>query len=571
MQDITLSALSTTSLPSAILADGMIVMSIAKPILLTLSFAAYLRFVARFESDARMFNLPVVAWNFAYLAAALLALASVLLIPIFWIGWILALGVLIGTMFAYMNYRNARVPAGREYKLSFDAFAKVMAARKIASAERAASVLFSRPNGSKEPVPQKEDATLTTYLALESVLVGPIGARASRVDVVSGQAGVGVSMLVDGVRTKCESLTPELGNAAIDMLKRIAGLDVADRRRRQSGSCTVEGGGGKTKLSVTTFGSSTGQTIRIDFDREARLGKAFETIGLAPAQLLALREFEIPAKRIGVILVSAPAGQGLTTLGIALISRHDAYTSNIKTLERELVYRVEGADHKMFAPEPGSDDYAAMLTRMIRRDPDVVLAADVSEAGSAKAAALAGMASPLVYVLIPADSMATTIATWMQSVGDPKFATRCLTAVIHQRLIRTLCPNCKSPFTPAPEQAKKLGIPSGKEIELFRPSGKVQVKNRIEDCPVCQGVGYFGQTGVFEVLTLDDEGRKLLAENDFRTAYARGIREQKMIQLQEAALYKARDGSTSLEEVQRIFAPKQSSNPASVKASPTKA
>ena len=90
MQDITLSALSTTSLPSAILADGMIVMSIAKPILLTLSFAAYLRFVARFESDARMFNLPVVAWNFAYLAAALLALASVLLIPIFWIGWILA-------------------------------------------------------------------------------------------------------------------------------------------------------------------------------------------------------------------------------------------------------------------------------------------------------------------------------------------------------------------------------------------------------------------------------------------------------------------------------------------------
>ena len=97
------------------------------------------------------------------------------------------------------------------------------------------------------------------------------------------------------------------------------------------------------------------------------------------------------------------------------------------------------------------------------------------------------------------------------------------------------------------------------------------MKNRIEDCPVCQGVGYFGQTGVFEVLTLDDEGRKLLAENDFRTAYARGIREQKMIQLQEAALYKARDGSTSLEEVQRIFAPKQSSNPASVKASPTKA
>jgi len=138
--------------------------------------------------------------------------------------------------------------------------------------------------------------------------------------------------------------------------------------------------------------------------------------------------------------------------------------------------------------------------------------------------------------------------------------------VIHQRLMRTLCPNCKSPFTPAPEQAKKLGIPAGKQIELFRPSGKVQVKNRVEDCPVCQGTGYFGQAGILEVLSLDDEGRRLLSENDFRTAYARAVREQKMIQLQEAALLKVRDGVTSLEEVQRVFAPKQAAGAPAQKA-----
>jgi type II secretory ATPase GspE/PulE/Tfp pilus assembly ATPase PilB-like protein len=141
-------------------------------------------------------------------------------------------------------------------------------------------------------------------------------------------------------------------------------------------------------------------------------------------------------------------------------------------------------------------------------------------------------------------------------------ATRCLSGVVHQRVMRTLCPNCKSPFTPAPEQAKKLGIAAGKEVQLFRPSGKVQVKNRIEDCPVCQGTSYFGQTGVFEVMSLDDEGRRLLSENDFRTAYARAVREQKMMQLQEAALLKVRTGDTSLEEVQRIFAPKQAAGAA---------
>ena len=261
--------------------------------------------------------------------------------------------------------------------------------------------------------------------------------------------------------------------------------------------------------------------------------------------------------RKGVILVTTPAGQGLTTLAYALIGRHDAYTSNVKTLEREVQFRVEGVDHKKFEPEAGVEDFGAMLTKIIRRDPDVVLCGDISEPGSAKAAALMGMESPLVYVLVPADSMATAIAMWMQSVGDPKMATRCLSGVVHQRVMRTLCPNCKSPFTPAPEQAKKLGIAAGKEVQLFRPSGKVQVKNRIEDCPVCQGTSYFGQTGVFEVMSLDDEGRRLLSENDFRTAYARAVREQKMMQLQEAALLKVRTGDTSLEEVQRIFAPKQ--------------
>jgi type II secretory ATPase GspE/PulE/Tfp pilus assembly ATPase PilB-like protein len=145
----------------------------------------------------------------------------------------------------------------------------------------------------------------------------------------------------------------------------------------------------------------------------------------------------------------------------------------------------------------------------------------------------------------------------MQSVGDAKAASKGLSAVVHQRLLRSLCPNCKSPFTPAPEQAKKLGVPPGKTIEIFRPSGKIQVKNRVEDCPVCQGTGYFGQVGIFEVVTLDNDARKLLADGDFKGVVARAIREQRMIQLQEAALLKVREGTTSLEEVQRIFAPKQ--------------
>ncbi|MBI1304270.1 MAG: hypothetical protein GC172_10870 [Phycisphaera sp.] len=546
-----------TMTATLMLANAPILMSIAKPILLVATFVVYMRYVARFEADARMYTLPVLPWNFAFVGAAIVALATAVLIPIFFIGLPVAILILGGTMYAYWKFRDARVPEGRQFRFGGDKLAKAMAARRQAAADRAASVIFTRAGGAKEPVPQKEDPALGIYLALERVVVEPMIARASRVDLVSSQQGVAVSMLVDGVRTKREPLPPDMGNAVIDLVKRLAGLDVNDRRRRQTGACSVAGESGQSALTVTSIGSSGGQTVRIDFDRESRLGKSIDTLGLAPSQLETLRALEDPAKRVGIVLVSTPPGQGLTTLGFSLIARHDAYTSNIKTLERELVYRVEGVEHKAFAPEPGIEDYATALTKILRRDPDVVLAADISEPGSAKAATLMGLERPLVYVMMPAESMAQSVANWMQAVGDAKLATRGLSAIVHQRLIRQLCPNCKSPFTPTPEQAKKLGIPSGKQVELFRPSGKIQVKNRIEDCPVCQGTAYFGQIGIFEVMPLDAEARKYLAENDFRSAYARAVRDFKMIQLQEAALLKVREGLTSLEEVQRVFAPKQ--------------
>ncbi|MFM7133878.1 MAG: ATPase, T2SS/T4P/T4SS family [Planctomycetota bacterium] len=547
---------------SALLAEAPILMSIAKPLLTVAIFVPYMRYVAKFEPDARFFNLPVAAWNFGFIGAGVAALACVLFIPIFWVGWPLAAVLMASTMFAYWKFRDARVPERARFSLGGEGIARALEARKKASAEKAATVLFTRADGAKEPVPQKEDPALPVYIALESLLVAPVEARASRVDLVAAQGGVSVSMVVDGLRVKRDPLPLDVGNAAIDLLKRIAGLDVADRRRRQAGACKMDGPGGSTTLNVTTIGSSSGQSIRIDFDREQRVVKPIDSLGLEPKQLEALRTFEDIGLRRGVIIVSAPPGQGLTTLGYALIARHDAYTSNIKTLEREQLTRVEGVDHAVFAPQPGAEDYAAMLTKIIRRDPDVVLAADISEPGSAKAATTMGMQSPLVYVLIPSDSASAAVATWLQSVGDPKTAAKSLSGVVHQRTLRTLCPNCKAPFTPAPEQAKKLGIPSGKQVELYRPSGKVQVKNRIEDCPVCQGSAYFGQTGIFEVLALDDEARKMLAEGDFRAVLARAVRDQRMIQLQEAALLKVREGLTSLEEVQRVFAPKQQTAPA---------
>ena len=115
--------------PAAILAEAQILMSIAKPIMLVAIFVPYMRFVAKFEADARRFTLPVAKINAVLIGVAILSLIACILIPIFWIGWVLALGMMVGTMYGYWKYRDPRVPEGERFKLGGEGFAKAMEAR----------------------------------------------------------------------------------------------------------------------------------------------------------------------------------------------------------------------------------------------------------------------------------------------------------------------------------------------------------------------------------------------------------------------------------------------------------
>jgi type II secretory ATPase GspE/PulE/Tfp pilus assembly ATPase PilB-like protein len=151
-------------------------------------------------------------------------------------------------------------------------------------------------------------------------------------------------------------------------------------------------------------------------------------------------------------------------------------------------------------------------------------------------------------------------------VGDLKSATRPLRAVVNQRLLRKLCPNCRQAYQPSAEQLKKLSLPAKNVTELFRPGGKVQVKNKIENCPVCGGTGYLGQTGIFEVFVTDSESRKHLEAGDLKAALNHA-RRNKMIYLQEAALSKVASGETTIEEVVRVTTPPKSSSGSAAKPS----
>jgi hypothetical protein len=191
----------------------------------------------------------------------------------------------------------------------------------------------------------------------------------------------------------------------------------------------------------------------------------------------------------------------------------------------------------------------------VRRSPDVVLVDDVTEPGTGKVIAAPTSADVRFYACIPVEGVGPAVTEWFRAVGDVQMAAAPLRAVITLKLVRKLCLACRVPFQPSPEQAKRLGIPAGKQVELFRAGGKVQVRSKVQDCPMCRGTGFSGQIGVFEVLPLDQDARMHLAKGDLKSAYNAARLKFRAPGIQEAALLRVREGVTSLEEVARAFAP----------------
>jgi len=529
-----------------------------KPFLLFLPFIPWAWLVSsKLDKDARYFHLNPHMWNGMHLVAGAAALLVMLLVPIFWIGWPVGIILLLGPILVYWRYRNGKVPESQRFYLTSESVTARLAARRQAKAARVAEIQFFDTEDKLREVPLKEDPLYAVHMVAEDIIAPALDARASMVELAVAQNGCNVAQLVDGIRYKREPIAADMALKLVDYLKDIAGLDVEDRRRRQTAEFRMLRPSGSTAIAATTAGSSTGLVLRLEFDRANRLSRPFDGLGLLPSQLESLNRYTELHERHGIILISAPPGHGLSTSLYSFLARHDPYTANIKALEREVMLHIDGVDHVQWDPTNPDVDYATNLQSILRRDPDVVMVSFVRDADTARVVAEPGMQGPLIYIPQRSSTIGEQIREWIKQVGDIKKATRALRAVVNQRLLRTLCPNCRQSYQPTPEQLKKLNLPAGKVSQLFRAGGKVQVKGKIEPCPVCGGSGFLGQTGIFEVLIIDDEARRLLGKGDLKAVLAHA-RRNKMIYLQEAALAKVASGETTIEEVVRVTAPPKS-------------
>jgi type II secretory ATPase GspE/PulE/Tfp pilus assembly ATPase PilB-like protein len=568
--------LSTPLGAMALAFEPLVLMSPWKPVLLLVTLCAWAWVVSTvYDKHAARFFLPREMWNAIHLFSALLALAVAVLMPLkgelsFWVGWVAMVVILIGDLVAYavVANRDERVPA--DFRIKLDIVSKLAESRqkKKAQAGKFEAKLAIKGPGGKIEVPLADAPEAQVRAAAEALYIKAVSSRASQVDIVPiKDQQYAPSVLVDGVRTQFDAMPATNAMQISDFWRAAAGLDPKDRRRKLTGSVVVEVGGMKKDVRVSSVGVAGGMRTTLLFDPTGAVSRKPDTLGLLEGQMELLRSIVADTSR-GVVLLVGQPDAGRTTTMYAVTAMHDAYTNNVMIVEIEPQLTLEGVKQTTFDPTAEGADFPTTVRSLLRRDPDVLSVAEMPDANTAKEVAKSDVERTRTYVALKADSALAGVEMYARAVGDGPLAAKGLRGVVFNKLVRKLCENCKVPYPPSPEMLKKLGAEPGKVQQLYKKGGQVLIKNKPDTCPVCQGAGYIGQTGIFEVFSIGAEERELIAQNNLAGLKA-AFRKQNQPSLQQAAIRKALLGVTSVEEVQRVTAPPATAAPgASPGASP---
>ncbi|MCD9122020.1 type II secretion system ATPase GspE [Cupriavidus sp. UGS-1] len=350
-----------------------------------------------------------------------------------------------------------------------------------------------------------------------------------------------VRFRVDGTLRDVVRPKKALHGALISRIKIMAQLDIAEKRLPQDGRITLRVGGRPVDVRVSTLPTGHGEraVLRL-LDKEAgRLDLA--KLGMAPATLHAFDE--LIRQPHGIVLVTGPTGSGKTTTLYAALSRLDARTTNIMTVEDPIEYDLDGIGQTQVNARIDMT-FAKALRAILRQDPDVVMIGEIRDLETAQIAVQASLTGHLVLATLHTNDSASAVTRLVDMGIEPFLLSSSLLGVLAQRLVRRLCPQCKreETITVTPAQAQTL-LAEGKPLQkVWHPVG----------CDKCGQSGYQGRMGVYELLVVDDRIRTMIhrqtPESEIKqTALANG-----MHTMRGDAQRWIDSGATSLEEVLRV-------------------
>ncbi|MBX6311746.1 MAG: Flp pilus assembly complex ATPase component TadA [Isosphaeraceae bacterium] len=345
---------------------------------------------------------------------------------------------------------------------------------------------------------------------------------------------------VDGVLYELVPPPRHLAPAIASRIKVMSNLDIAERRLPQDGRIELNIGGNSVDIRVSTLPTLFGESVVLRILDRTVVNLDLEKIGM-PADTLA-KWREVIHKPNGIILVTGPTSSGKTTTLYATLNELNSIEDKIITTEEPVEYDIDGLIQVPINADIGVT-FANCLRAILRQDPDKILVGETRDLETAEISIQASLTGHIVFTTLHTND-APSAVTRLRDMGLPTFLiTATVEAVLAQRLVRKICPNCRTEFTPSPEILMELGMTPEQAAHKKFYYGR--------GCERCNNTGYKGRMGIFELLIMNDELRDLIVAEVSLDEFSAACRRHGMRTLRESGLEAIHAGLTTIEEVVR--------------------
>ncbi|HEY6000503.1 MAG TPA: type II secretion system ATPase GspE [bacterium] len=344
---------------------------------------------------------------------------------------------------------------------------------------------------------------------------------------------------VDGVLHEVESPPRRLTAAIVSRVKLMAKMNIAERRLPQDGRIRVRVGERGIDIRVSTVPTVFGESLVLRLLDRSRVFLDLATLGFVGRELAAFEK--LITRPYGMLLVTGPTGSGKTTTLYAVLDRLNSPEKKIVTIEDPVEYQLAGVNQIQVMPKIGLT-FASGLRSIVRQDPDVILVGEIRDRETADIAIQSALTGHLVFSTVHTNDAAGAV-TRLEDMGVESFLiASAVIGIIAQRLVRRICPECSTPAPPDPALLRSLGADPGAPADYRAGRG----------CESCNGTGFRGRLGIFELLPLDDTIRGLVLSHASAGAIREAAMRTGMRTMRGDGLEKAARGVTTVAEVLRV-------------------
>ena len=390
-----------------------------------------------------------------------------------------------------------------------------------------------------EQLSSADPARVPAGRIMDLLIAGAVKDRASDIHIEPQQDSLRIRYRIDGRLHNKLSLPLNVHAPLLSRLKVLANMDTTERRRSQDGQLTVSVDGQDVNIRATTVNAARGEVAVLRVVEQTWSAMDIADVGFLPDSLERYRD--LIQSRSGLVLITGPAGSGKGTTLYASINCLNVEERNIVTIENPIEHYFEGV--KQIQVNPQIDlTFASGLQTIMRLDPDVILVGTIADAESAMAAIEAALSGPLVLSSVHANTATGALFRLFDLGVEPFLVSSSVLGVVNQRLVRRVCPHCAS-LREAPEEER---------LAYEREMGEARTQFYYgAGCKSCADTGYLGRTGIFEVLKMSGEIKRMLMGG----VRGKDIKDQAvkegMTTLQRAAMLKVKEGLTTPQEVLR--------------------